>query len=61
MQSAKETVREILDNLPQDSTYEDIVYEIYVKKNIEISKEQFKNGEIIPEDQMNKRFEKWLK
>ena len=61
MQSAKETVKEILDNLPQDATYEDIVYEIYVKKNIEISKEQLKNGEIISEEQMNHRFEKWLK
>ena len=61
MHNAKENVESILKQLPDDATYEDILYEIYVNQNIEIGLEQIKNGDIISEDQVLKRVKKWLK
>ncbi len=54
MASAKETVESILKSLPDNATYEDIMYEIYVRRNIE-------KGNIISEEEMNKWLQKWLK
>ena len=60
MSSAKKTVSSILKSLPENATFEDILYEIYVHQNIEIGLEQLKKGDLISEDQANKRLEKWL-
>ena len=35
METAKETVRKILDQISDDSTFEDIQYHIYVREKIE--------------------------
>ncbi len=59
--TAKEIVKEILDRLPDDATFEDISYEIYVRQSINKGLEQSENGESIPHDIAMKRFEKWLK
>ncbi len=60
MSSAKETINSILSSLPDDATYEDILYEIYVHQNIEIGLKQLEKGNLISEEQANKRFERWL-
>lgn len=60
MSSAKKTVNSILNSLPEDATFEDILYEIYVQQNIEIGLEQLSKGELITEENANKRIEKWL-
>ena len=61
MASAKETVESILKSLPDNATYEDIMYEIYVRRNIEKGLEDIKNGNVVSEEEMNKWLQKWLK
>ena len=61
MSTAKEIVQEILNRLPDDATLEDISYEIYVKLNIEIARDQIKNGEFFSEEEVFKRYEKCIK
>lgn len=58
---AKESVKELLDNLPEDSNYEDIIAEIYFRKQVEEGIQQLENGEFISHDEVVKRMEKWLK
>ena len=60
MSSAKETVNIILKSFPEDATFEDILYEIYVQQNIEIGLTQEKHVEVISEENANKWLEKWL-
>lgn len=35
MQSAKEAARQIIEHLPDQATWDDIMYELYVKQKIE--------------------------
>ena len=60
MQTAKESVEAIMKRLPNDATYADILYEIYVQQNIEIGLDQLKKGNLITEEMANKRLAKWL-
>ncbi|TFG21262.1 MAG: hypothetical protein EU530_00510 [Promethearchaeota archaeon] len=61
MASAKETVESILKSLPDNATYEDIMYEIYVRCNIEKGLEDIEKGNVVSEEEMNKWLQKWLK
>ncbi|HEB87475.1 MAG TPA: hypothetical protein ENI68_10730 [Gammaproteobacteria bacterium] len=35
MQNAKDAARQIINNLPEQATWDDIMYELYVKQKIE--------------------------
>lgn len=58
---AKESVKELLKNLPEDSNYEDIIAEIYFKKQVEEGIQQLDNGEFVSHEEVVKRMAKWLK
>ena len=60
MQSAKETIETIIKKMPNDASYEDILYEIYVHQNIDIGIEQLKAGNLISEEKAFERLKKWL-
>lgn len=57
----KESVIDLLDKLPEDTNYEDIIAEIYFKKQVEEGIEQLEKGEYLSHEEVKKRFEKWLK
>ena len=61
MSTAKETVESILKSLPDNATFEDIMYEIYIRRNIEKGLDDIHRGKVNTEDEMNKWFQKWLK
>jgi hypothetical protein len=56
----KEAVREMLDNLPDDVTYEDIKYHIYVREKIELGLKAIEEGDVISQEEVERRMEKWL-
>ncbi|MDP2646033.1 MAG: hypothetical protein Q8P24_13930 [Desulfobacterales bacterium] len=58
---AKEEVRRLLEDLPDDSTLEDIQYHIYVRQKIDRGLNDIKNGHTISEEEFDKRMSKWLK
>jgi len=60
MATAKEMVESILKSLPADATMEDILYEIYVQQNIEIGLNELRKGNLISEEEVNKRLQRWL-
>ncbi len=57
----KESVIDLLDKLSEDTNYEDIIAEIYFKKQVEEGIEQLEKGEYLSHEDVKKRFEKWLK
>ncbi len=60
MGKPKDEVRRLLDNLPEDATYEDIQYHIYVRQAIENGIAAVERGETITHEEVERRMAKWL-
>ena len=60
MSTAKEEVRKILEQIPDDSSFEDIQYYIYVREKIERGLEDIEKGRIIDQEESERRMSKWL-
>lgn len=60
MKTAKEEVLEILNNVPDDATLEDIQYRIYVRQRIERGLEEVAQGNVIDHEEVGRRLGKWL-
>ena len=58
--TVKEGVRKMLELLPDDATYEDIQYHIYVREKIERGLQEMAEGKGVSEEEMEKIFNQWL-
>lgn len=59
--TAKDRIAEIMQDLPDDVTFEDAMYELYVAFKIERGLEQSDRGEGIPHEDAKQRFAEWLR
>lgn len=59
--SAKQAVLEMLAQLPDDCTIEDIEYHVYVLRKIQLSEEASARGEVLSQDEAKRRFAEWRK
>jgi len=59
MQSAKEEVMQLLKELPDNSTLEEIQYHLYVRQKIQRGIKDVEEGRIYTQEEMEKRMEKW--
>lgn len=50
MQRAKETVRALLEKLPEDSSLDDILYHLYVIQAVERGRADARAGRLIPHE-----------
>lgn len=57
----KQELTELLSNLPEDSTLEDIQYHLYVLENIKQGQAEIIAGEGVTKEQARERLAKWLK
>ena len=60
MTTAKEEVQKILEQIPDDSSYEDIQYHIYVREKIERGLEDIREGRVLSQEEVERRMSKWL-
>jgi hypothetical protein len=58
--TAKEQVRKILDQLPDDSSFEDIQYHIYVREKIDRGFKDIEEHRTLSQDEVERRMSKWL-
>ena len=56
MRTVKEEARNLIDKLPEQATWDDIMYEFYVKKKIEIGLKAAEDGRVVPHEEVKKRF-----
>ncbi|HEV2423264.1 MAG TPA: hypothetical protein VGZ29_00400 [Terriglobia bacterium] len=54
--SAKEEVRRLLDAVPDDASYEDIQYHIYVRQNVARGLEEAAQGKVVGQEEI----ERWM-
>lgn len=52
---AKEEIRRILDQLPDDASFDDIRYHIYVRQKIEKGLKDMEKGRILSQDEFDQR------
>ena len=60
MESAKQQVQEILEQLPEDASLEDIQYHIYVRQKIEQGLADVEAGRVVSHEEVQRRLAKWL-
>ena len=60
MSTAKEKVRKILEQVPDDASYENIQYHIYVREKIESGMKDIEEGRVISQEEAEQRMSKWL-
>jgi len=58
--SPKKTASKLINELPDDCTYEDIQYHLYVIQKIERGLNDVKEGKYFTHEQMKKKLAKWL-
>jgi len=56
----KEEVRRLLDLLPDEASYEDIQYEIYVRQAVDRGIEAADRGELVEQEEIERRMARWL-
>jgi predicted transcriptional regulator len=60
MGRAKEEVQRILEQLPEDASLEDVQYHIYVRQAIERGLAAADAGDLVDQDEAERRLAKWL-
>jgi len=56
MVNIKDEARRLLDRLPENATWDDLMHEIYVRKAIEAGLADSEAGRTTPVDQVRRRF-----
>lgn len=59
MSTAKEEVRRMLEALPDDASFEDIQYHIYVREKIELGRRAVREGRVVSEEEAERRMSRW--
>jgi len=55
MQSAKEAARKIIDHLPDQATWDDIMCELYIKQKIEAGLQAADEGRVVSHKEAKRR------
>jgi len=61
MGNAKREALELIQQLPDDSSFEDIQYHLYVREKVERGLHDLKNRRILSHKEVERRMKKWLK
>jgi predicted transcriptional regulator len=60
VKTAKDEVRELLANLPDDASLEDIQYHLYVRQKIQQGLAAAEQGRTIAHEEVVRRMSRWL-
>jgi predicted transcriptional regulator len=57
MATVKEEARELIERLADEASWDDLMYEIYVRKKIAMGLEAAEAGKLIPHDEVKRRLQ----
>ena len=60
MKTAKDEVRNLLENLPDDSSIEDIQYHLYVRQKVQKGLQAAEEGRTITHEEAARRMSRWI-
>ena len=55
MATVKEEAKRLLEKLPDEASWDDLMYEIYVQKKIDMGLKAAEAGKLIPHDEVKRR------
>ncbi len=61
MRNAKQSAIEAIENLPDDSSYEDIMERLYFLQKVESGLKDIEDGWVVPHEEVKKRLARWLR
>lgn len=56
MSQVKERAMNLIKDLPDDTSWDDIIYEMYVEKKIALGLKSVEEGKLVPHSEVKKRF-----
>jgi len=56
MATVKEEARQVIERLPEHATWDDLIYELYVRQKIAAGIKAADEGRVIPHDEVRKKF-----
>ncbi len=59
MKTAKEDVHELLDKLPENASFDDIQYHIYVRQKVRKGLEAAEQGNVFSQAEAERRMARW--
>lgn len=59
--AAKETAKNIIDNLPDEASMDDIINALYIWIKVERGEREIREGKGISHEEAKQRLQKWLK
>jgi predicted transcriptional regulator len=60
MSPVKEAAIKLIESLPENCTFEDIQYHLYVREKIEAGIKAIEAGEVVSEEEADRRITEWL-
>ena len=56
MSIVKEEAKRLIESLPDEVTWDDLIYEFYVKSKISIAMRDADEGKVVPHEEVKKKF-----
>ena len=61
MMSAKQKAQKVISRMPEESSYDDIQYHLYVIQCIDQGEKDIESGHVLTHKEVENRLAKWLK
>jgi predicted transcriptional regulator len=61
MKNAKQSAIEVIENLPDDSSYEDIMERLFFLQKVEAGLKDIDEGKVLSHEEVKKRLDRWLR
>ncbi len=61
MSAVKQEVQHILNTLPEDCTYEDVQYHLYVLEKVKCGLDDVEQGRVFTQEEVEQHLSRWLK
>lgn len=58
--TAKESIRQLIDEMPDDASYRDIEYRIYLHRKVAQGLQDARQGRVLEQEEVETRMAKWL-
>jgi len=55
MSLLKDEAKRIIEDLPENATWDDLMYQLYVKKRVETGLKEIENGQTMTHEEVKKR------
>lgn len=53
--TVRDEARRLVDQLPDDATWDDLLYQVYVRQSVEAGLEDARSGKVVPVDEVRRR------